>query len=81
MAEKNLINLCNTKQGQKVRIAKINAGIKATKRLADMGLIINTDIDIIRKTPFCGPIEIKVRGSNLILGKQISNKILVKNYE
>lgn len=78
MSKESLITLCDLKKGQKASIIDIDAGSKATKRLVDMGLTPNTEIEIIRKTLFCGPVEVKVRGSNIILGTQIAAKIFVK---
>ena len=78
MNKENLINLCSLEQGKKASIVQIDAGSKATKRLVDLGLTPDTEIEIIRKTLFCGPMEVKVRGSSLVLGKQIAEKILVK---
>ena len=78
MTKEHLINLTSLKKNQHAVIISITAGHKAAKRLADMGLTPNTPVMIVRKTLFCGPIEIKVRGSNLILGKSVASKILVK---
>ena len=81
MTKEHLINLTSLKKNQHAVIVAITAGHKPAKRLADMGLTPNTPIMIVRKTLFCGTIEVKVRGSNLILGKSIASKILVKKYE
>jgi len=78
MTKEHLINLTSLEKNQHAVIISITAGHKAAKRLADMGLTPNTPVMIVRKTLFCGPIEIKVRGSNLILGKGVASKILVK---
>lgn len=75
------INLIDLKENEKATIVSINAGWRATKRLADLGLTPNTQIKVINKAPFWGPIEIKVRGSKLVLGRGLASKILVKKYE
>jgi Fe2+ transport system protein FeoA len=78
MKEKNTINLVTLKKDQRAIIVSVTAGHKATKRLADLGLTPNTQIKVLRKAGAHGPIEIKVRGANLILGKGIISKILVE---
>ena len=70
--------LAELKENQFAKIASINAGHKATKRLADLGLTPNTKIKILRKAGNYGPIEIETRGASLVLGKGFVNKILVK---
>lgn len=69
--------LANLKENQFAKISAINAGHKAAKRLADLGLTPNTKIKILRKVSNYGPIEIEVRGASLILGKGLVTKILV----
>lgn len=77
-SELDIISLMNLGISHSAVIVSITAGPKSAKRLADLGLTPNTPIMVIRKAPFHGPIEIKVRGSNLILGRGIAAKILVK---
>ena len=72
------ISLCNLEKNKKAIIVAITASHKAAKRLADLGLTPNTPIKIIRKTMFCGPMEVRVRGINIALGKGVASKILVK---
>lgn len=78
MKEKNEITLINLEKNLPAVILAITANQKITKRLADLGLTPNTHIKVLRKAGVHGPIEIAVRGSNLILGKGIISKILVK---
>ena len=78
MTKEDTISLSNLEKNQLAVIVAITAGHKSAKRLADMGLTPNTKIQILRKTLFCGPIEIKARESHLILGKGLTKKILVK---
>ncbi|EKE01432.1 MAG: hypothetical protein ACD_21C00132G0003 [uncultured bacterium] len=78
MKEKNETSLVSLEKDQHATIVSIAAGHKATKRLADLGLTPNTPIKVLRKAGAHGPIEIKLRGSSLVLGKGIVSKILVK---
>lgn len=72
-----LLLLAKIKEGEEVEIVAIKAGPKAAKRLADLGLNSGTKIKILRKA-ISGPIEIKIRGSRLALGRGLANKIAVK---
>ena len=73
-----LISLVDINEGQKGVIVSVLGGRMAAKRLADLGLTPNTEIKLIRKMLYRGPIEIEVRGSNLVLGRVIASKILLK---
>lgn len=77
MKEKKSISLINLEENQNAIIVSIEAGSRATKRLADLGLTPNTLIKLLKKT-FFGPLEIEVRGSKLVLGRGIASKIIVK---
>lgn len=77
----NEISLIKLREGEVAEIISVIGGRMATKRLADLGLILGTKIKVLRKAPFWGPIEIEVRGSKLVLGRGLASKILVKRYE
>lgn len=77
MTPKTLVPLTELKKNQEAVVAAILTCHKEAKRLADLGLTPNTPITVVRKNFSRGPIEIKIRGSNLILGKGIASKILV----
>ncbi|NIP67382.1 ferrous iron transport protein A [Candidatus Bathyarchaeota archaeon] len=48
------------------------------KRLEDMGLTPGTEVRVMRSAPFRGPLEIRVRGSRLALGKGMAERIFVE---
>ena len=48
------------------------------KRLMDMGLTPGTRITVVKSAPFHGPIEIRVRGSRLALGRGMAERIFVE---
>ena len=73
-----MTKLTNLKENQRAIVESITSGWKATKRLADLGLVSGTEIKVRAKTLFWGPIEIEVRGSRLVLGRGLASKILVK---
>ena len=68
--------LIDLNEGEQAEIFSINGGFNASKRLADLGLTPGVKVRIIKKL-FSGPIELKVRGSRLVLGRGIASKILI----
>jgi len=76
MTEKSM-KLIDLKEGQKGIIISISGGRNVIQRLTDMGLTPGTEIKMLRNGPLC-PVEISVRGFNLVLGNGLAAKILVK---
>lgn len=48
------------------------------KRLEDMGLTPGTRVTVVKSAPFRGPIELRVRGSRLAIGRGMARKIMVR---
>ena len=72
-----MIPLAMVNEGETVTISYVDCGIGLKKRLCDLGLYDNTSIKVIRND-ISGPIIIKVKDSNLAIGRGQANKILVK---
>ncbi len=51
------------------------------KRLMDMGLTPGTLVMVVKSVPFHGPMEIRVRGSRLALGRGMAERIFVEKKE
>ena len=68
--------LSKVKSGEKVRLASIDAGRGLNSRLASMGLLPNTEITIV-SNGHPGPFVISVKGSKMMLGRGMANKIMV----
>ncbi|HDQ06892.1 MAG TPA: ferrous iron transport protein A [Candidatus Bathyarchaeota archaeon] len=47
------------------------------KRLSDLGLTPGTKVTMVKSAPFYGPLEVRVRGSRLAIGRGMANRILV----
>ena len=67
--------LTQIKEGQKVKIKKIMAGLKFKKRLADLGLYEGTIVKVVRNDISGGPILLKVLDSKIALGRGQALKI------
>ena len=66
--------------GEEVTVVDIRAGRGLTNRLADMGLLSGTPLRIIN-SQMSGPILIDLRGSRLVLGCGVAQKIMVERKE
>jgi len=66
--------LSEFKKGEKVRIIEINCGREFGRRLCDLGLFEDTEIEIIKNDNF-GPIVIQILNSKIALGRGEASKI------
>jgi Fe2+ transport system protein FeoA len=64
--------------GSTATVAEINVPSAARPRLMEMGLLVGTQIELVRFAPMGDPVEIKVRGYNLTLRRQEAEQILVR---
>ena len=62
--------------GQPLRLTRITAGRKLTRRLTELGLTPGVHIEILHDHG--GPLVLAVRDSRLALGRSIASKILVE---
>jgi Fe2+ transport system protein FeoA len=43
-----------------------------------MGLAPGTKIQVVKSAPFHGPLELKVKGSRLAIGRKMAQRIMVR---
>ena len=65
-------------KGEEITVVSVNAGFKAKKRLADMGLIPGVKIIKKKSAPWKGPLELIVKGSSLVIGRGLAEKVIVR---
>ncbi len=65
-------------KGEVVIVVNVNAGYKAKKRLANLGIVPGVKIIKKKSAPLRGPLEIIVKGSSLVIGRGLAEKIIVK---
>lgn len=63
--------------GKTATVAEINLPPASRPRLMEMGLLVGTNVELVRFAPMGDPVEIKVRGYNLTLRKSEAEQILV----
>ncbi len=64
--------------GQSGVVAEINLPPASRPRLMEMGLLVGTQVELVRFAPLGDPVEIKVRGYNLTLRKHEAEQIFVR---
>lgn len=83
--EKTEIPLTALRNGEAGILTSIKAGHRGghgrgwgfEKRLMDMGLTPGTEVVMVKSAPFHGPLEVSVRGSRLVLGRGMAERIFV----
>lgn len=73
-----IVGLNEVKPGQKGKIVKIIGQSGVNKRIADMGVVPGTIVEVQRVAPFGDPIDVKLKGYHLSLRKEDASKIMVK---
>lgn len=64
--------------GATATVTEINVPASSKPRLMEMGLLVGSQVQLVRFAPLGDPVEIKVRGYNLTLRKSEAEQILVK---
>ncbi len=72
------MTLASMAPGEKARILCVGGAAQTNRRLAEMGVIRQTVVEIQRIAPLGDPIEIKVRGYSLALRKAEAEGIQVE---
>ena len=65
--------------GKAARVVFVRGGRFVVKRLCDLGLTPGTPVSLLRSAPMNGPVEVRLRGCSLALGRGIAEKIFVES--
>jgi len=68
--------LAMVKAGQRVHLVAVDAGCNLQTRLTEMGLVPGVEIEVVRNS-LHGPFIVAVKGSRMVLGHGITQKIMV----
>jgi DtxR family Mn-dependent transcriptional regulator len=74
----NLIPIMELKDKQQGKVSFIRGDYKIIRRLLDMGITIGAKIKVIKVAPLSGPVEVAIRGSNLVIGRDIACNVFVE---
>jgi len=70
--------LTHLDKGDKAKIQFIRGGRSAVSRLHNLGITKGASIEMLKRAPFSGPVEICVRGCKVVLGRGVASKIFVQ---
>ncbi len=73
----NIQSLSDIAVGEKARVTALNTDSSITRRLLDIGLIENTEVECIGRSPLGDPSAFLIRGAVIALRCGDSQKILV----
>jgi ferrous iron transport protein A len=65
-------------RGEEVEVVSVNAGFNARRRLYNLGIYPGSIIIKKQGAPFRGPLQIIVKGTNIVLGRGLASKIFVR---
>jgi ferrous iron transport protein A len=69
------------KEGAQAVMTHTGGDEKVVRRLSEMGLTPGSEVKVLRKGSFHGPLEIEVRGVALALGYALASEICVQPVE
>ena len=81
IGDKKLIRLSEVKNGSTVKVVKIDSGYDAKTRLNHLGIVPGTNIQLECSAPFKGPVCVKVRGTQLCIGRGLAYKVFVEKID
>jgi ferrous iron transport protein A len=64
--------------GARAVVAEIKVSAAGRPRLMEMGLLVGTEVELVRFAPLGDPVELKVRGYHLTIRRQEAELILVR---
>ncbi|HHY70681.1 MAG TPA: ferrous iron transport protein A [Thermoanaerobacterales bacterium] len=76
--EKNIILLYNLPIGSSGRVKQLTAKGDIRRRMLDLGLIADTKVEALRRSPSGDPIAYQIRGAVIALRSEEASKILVE---
>jgi Fe2+ transport system protein FeoA len=72
------VKLVSCRRGDRVRIVKVDAGRGAILNLITLGLDVGHQIDLLQRSPLRGPLLVSHDGTEVAIGYQLAEKILVE---
>lgn len=76
--EGKLIPLHILPMGNAAKVKKLTADGDTRRRMLDLGLIINTKVEALQKSPSGDPTAYQIRGAVIALRSEEASKILVE---
>lgn len=64
--------------GSKAKVKKLTSDGNSRRRMLDLGLISNTEVEVLRKSPSGDPTAYRIRGAVIALRSEEASKIYVE---
>ncbi len=77
-SSRGMVSISELREGKKAKIVSIESGYRAKRRLEEMGLTPGTEVEIGKRGPMGGPVEVFVRGSRLVIGRGLAKRVMVE---
>lgn len=81
MEAEGLISLRCMKEGQRARIAHVQASGELGRRIRDMGLIPGAEVEVVGRAPLRDPVALRLPGFTLSLRNNEADYIVVEPLE
>jgi len=77
MQSYNLVPLCEIPIGSSARVKKLNTKGGTRRRMLDLGIILNTEVKALHKSPSGDPTAYQIRGAVIALRNEEASEIMV----
>jgi Fe2+ transport system protein FeoA len=77
----NEINLDTVAENKEVKVVRLEGSRPDQVRMMQMGLTPGTAVQVLRRAPLADPVEIKVRGTKILLRRDECRNIRVAGEE
>lgn len=75
---KNLLDLTQVKQGDKVVIVKVAGNSALRRRLLEMGLVAGVEVQVEKYAPLRDPLELVLKGMHLSLRVEEAKNVIIE---
>jgi ferrous iron transport protein A len=69
--------LGDLKPGERARIDRIEGGGALRRRMMDMGIVPGVELEVVRRAPWGGPLQVRLKGYYLAMRRGECAKIIV----
>jgi ferrous iron transport protein A len=73
------MTLDELKAGETAVIKRFSGNLELQSRLVEMGLLVGTRLRVVKKAPFGGPVELKVRDYYVTLRREDASQIVLSS--
>jgi DtxR family transcriptional regulator, Mn-dependent transcriptional regulator len=79
LEERSLVPLSALESGERARVERVSdRNPERLRYLAELGIVPGTDVQVIAREPFQGPIALRVEDDNRTIGTELASQILVE---